>query len=82
MRFGSAWPGANFRLVDNNTDIAPDIHLLALVPDKPGTLELREMSLAISILSTSSGFLHMVGRIRCAIIVSHQVNANDRRSGR
>ena len=23
MRFGSAWPGANFQLIDNNTEIAP-----------------------------------------------------------
>lgn len=46
MRFGSAWPGANFQLVDKNTEIAPNIHLIALVSDKPGTLELREVSLA------------------------------------
>src|SRR6201993_3411240 len=48
MRFGSAWPGANFQLVDKNIEIAPDIHLIALVSDKPGTLELRELSLAIN----------------------------------
>ena len=48
MRFGSAWPGANFQLVDRDTEIAPDIHLIALVSDKPGTLELRELSLAIN----------------------------------
>jgi 7,8-dihydropterin-6-yl-methyl-4-(beta-D-ribofuranosyl)aminobenzene 5'-phosphate synthase len=41
MRFGSAWPGANFQLIDKNTEITPDIHLIALVSDKPGTLELR-----------------------------------------
>jgi len=45
MRFGSAWPGANFELVDKNAEISPDIHLIALVSDKPGTLELRELSL-------------------------------------
>src|SRR5262249_14116397 len=39
MRFGSAWPGANFQLVDKNTEIAPNIHLITLVSDKPGTLE-------------------------------------------
>ena len=39
MQFGSAWPGANFQLVDKNIEIAPDIHLIALVSDKPGTLE-------------------------------------------
>lgn len=58
MRFGSAWPGANFRLVDKNVDVAPDIHLITLVSDKPGTLELRELSLAIN---TSDGLVIVVG---------------------
>jgi len=58
MRFGSAWPGANFQLVDKNTDIAPNIHLITLVSDKPGTLELRELSLAID---TSEGLVIVVG---------------------
>jgi 7,8-dihydropterin-6-yl-methyl-4-(beta-D-ribofuranosyl)aminobenzene 5'-phosphate synthase len=47
MKFGSAWPGANFELIDKTTEIAPGIHLIALVSDKPTTLELRELSLAI-----------------------------------
>jgi len=58
MHFGSAWPGANFELVDKNTEIAPDIHLIALVSDKPGTLELRELSLAIN---TPEGMVIVVG---------------------
>lgn len=58
MRFGSAWPGANFQLVDKNTEIAPDMHLIALVSDKPGTLELRELSLAID---TPEGMVIVVG---------------------
>jgi 7,8-dihydropterin-6-yl-methyl-4-(beta-D-ribofuranosyl)aminobenzene 5'-phosphate synthase len=58
MRFGSAWPGANFELVDKNAEIAPGIHLVALVSDKPGTLELRELSLAIN---TSEGMVIVVG---------------------
>jgi 7,8-dihydropterin-6-yl-methyl-4-(beta-D-ribofuranosyl)aminobenzene 5'-phosphate synthase len=58
MRFGSAWPGANFQLVDKNTEIAPDMHLIALVSDKPGTLELRELSLAID---TPEGVVIVVG---------------------
>jgi len=58
MRFGSAWPGAHFQLVDKNTDITPDIHLITLVSDKPGTLELRELSLAIS---TPDGLVIVVG---------------------
>jgi len=58
MRFGSAWPGANFQLVDKNTEIAPNIHLITLVSDKPGTLELRELSLAFS---TPDGMVIVVG---------------------
>ena len=48
MRFGSAWPGANFELIDKNTEILPGMHLIALVSEKPGTLELRELSLAMN----------------------------------
>jgi 7,8-dihydropterin-6-yl-methyl-4-(beta-D-ribofuranosyl)aminobenzene 5'-phosphate synthase len=58
MRFGSAWPGANFQLIDKNTEIGPGIHLIALVSDKPGTLELRELSLA---LETPDGMVVVVG---------------------
>jgi 7,8-dihydropterin-6-yl-methyl-4-(beta-D-ribofuranosyl)aminobenzene 5'-phosphate synthase len=47
MRFGSAWPGANFQLVDKTVEIASNIYLISLVSDKPGTLELHELSLAI-----------------------------------
>src|SRR5437660_3406262 len=58
MRFGAAWPGANFQLVDKTIEIATGIHLIALVSDKPGTLELRELSLAIS---TPEGMVIVVG---------------------
>jgi 7,8-dihydropterin-6-yl-methyl-4-(beta-D-ribofuranosyl)aminobenzene 5'-phosphate synthase len=58
MRFGAAWPEANFQLVDRNTEIAPGIHLISLVSDKPGTLELRELSLAIN---TPDGLVIVVG---------------------
>ena len=58
MRFGAAWPGANFELIDKNTEITPGIHLIALVSDKPGTMELRELSLAIN---TPDGMLIVVG---------------------
>jgi 7,8-dihydropterin-6-yl-methyl-4-(beta-D-ribofuranosyl)aminobenzene 5'-phosphate synthase len=58
MRFGSAWPDTNFELVDKNAEIAPDIHLIALVSEKPGTLELRELSLAIN---TPDGMVIVVG---------------------
>jgi 7,8-dihydropterin-6-yl-methyl-4-(beta-D-ribofuranosyl)aminobenzene 5'-phosphate synthase len=58
MRFGAAWPGAKFQLVDKNVEIAPGIHLIALVSDKPGTLELRELSLA---METPDGMVIVVG---------------------
>ena len=58
IRFGSAWPGANFQLVDKNIEIAPGISLITLVSDKPGTLELRELSLAIN---TPDGLVIVVG---------------------
>src|ERR1041385_4651678 len=38
MRFGAAWPTANFELIDRTTEIFPGFHLIALVSDKPGTL--------------------------------------------
>jgi len=58
MRFGAAWPDANFQLIDKNVEIVPGIHLIALVSDKPGTLELRELSLA---LNTPDGMVVVVG---------------------
>jgi 7,8-dihydropterin-6-yl-methyl-4-(beta-D-ribofuranosyl)aminobenzene 5'-phosphate synthase len=58
MRFGSAWPGASFELIDKLTEIAPGIHVIALVSDKPGTLELRELSLTID---TPDGVVIVVG---------------------
>ena len=58
MRFGSAWPGANFQLVDKTMEIAPDMVLISLISDKPGTLELHELSLAIK---TPDGMVIVVG---------------------
>ena len=58
MRFGSAWPQANITLVGNSSEIAPRIYLISLVSDKPGTLELRELSLAID---TPDGMVIVVG---------------------
>jgi 7,8-dihydropterin-6-yl-methyl-4-(beta-D-ribofuranosyl)aminobenzene 5'-phosphate synthase len=58
MKFGSAWPGANFELIDKTTEIVPGIHLIALVSDKPTTLELKELSLAID---TPDGMVIVVG---------------------
>jgi 7,8-dihydropterin-6-yl-methyl-4-(beta-D-ribofuranosyl)aminobenzene 5'-phosphate synthase len=58
MKFGSAWPRANFELIEKTTEIALGIHLIALVSDKPSTLELRELSLAID---TPDGIVLVVG---------------------
>src|SRR5215475_7690915 len=58
IHMGEAWPGANFQLIDKNTEIAPGIYLIALISDKPGTLELRELSLAIR---TPDGLVLVVG---------------------
>ena len=58
MKFGTAWPGANVQLVDKNTEILPGINLITLVSDKTGTLELRELSLAIN---TPEGMVIVVG---------------------
>jgi len=58
IHMGEAWPGANFQLIDRNTEIAPGTYLIALVSDKPGTLELHELSLAIR---TPDGLVVVVG---------------------
>ena len=49
---------ANITLVGNSSEIAPRIYLISLVSDKPGTLELRELSLAID---TPDGMVIVVG---------------------
>lgn len=58
MKFGTAWPHANFELIEKTTEILPGIHLISLVSDKPTTMELRELSLAID---TPEGIVLMVG---------------------
>lgn len=58
MVFGSAWPRANFELIDQTKEITPGITLIALVSDKPTTLELKELSLAIR---TPDGLVLVVG---------------------
>jgi 7,8-dihydropterin-6-yl-methyl-4-(beta-D-ribofuranosyl)aminobenzene 5'-phosphate synthase len=58
LQFGTAWPGAKIELIDKTTEIAPGIWLIALVSDQPGTLELKEISLAIN---TPEGIVLVVG---------------------
>ena len=48
MEFGKAWQTAHFELIDKTTEVAPGVWLIALVSDVPGTLELKELSLAIN----------------------------------
>lgn len=55
--WGRPGPARTFNW-STNTEIVPDIHLIALVSDKPGTLELRELSLAIN---TPEGMVIIVG---------------------
>src|ERR1700704_2884013 len=58
MKFGAAWQGGNFGLIDKTTEIAPGIVLIALVSDAPGTKELKELSLAVN---TPEGIVLLVG---------------------
>jgi 7,8-dihydropterin-6-yl-methyl-4-(beta-D-ribofuranosyl)aminobenzene 5'-phosphate synthase len=58
MKFGSAWANARFELIDQTTEIAPDVTLIALVSDAPGTKELKELSLAVN---TTEGIVLVVG---------------------
>ena len=43
----SPWPQANFVRVDATTEIAPGVFIVPTISQVPGTLELREISLAI-----------------------------------
>jgi 7,8-dihydropterin-6-yl-methyl-4-(beta-D-ribofuranosyl)aminobenzene 5'-phosphate synthase len=58
MTFGTPWPSANFALIDGVTEAAPGISVIATVSQTPGTLELRELSLAIE---TPKGLILVVG---------------------
>jgi len=44
---GTPWPGGTFIPVAQQTEVAPGIFILSGVSTSPGTLELRELSLAI-----------------------------------
>lgn len=58
LRFGAAWRDADIEVIDKTTEIAPGIWLIALVSDQKGTLELKEISLAID---TPEGVVVVVG---------------------
>jgi len=44
---GRLYEGSNFQLVDAMTEVAPGVFLISTISKTPGTLELRELSLAI-----------------------------------
>jgi len=58
LEFGTVWPGANIELVDSILQVAPGIAIISTVSKTPGTLELRELSLAVS---TPEGLMVLVG---------------------
>jgi 7,8-dihydropterin-6-yl-methyl-4-(beta-D-ribofuranosyl)aminobenzene 5'-phosphate synthase len=55
---GTPFPDARFSYVDKTTEVAPGVHVIALVSDTPGTREMRELSLAIR---TPAGVALLVG---------------------
>jgi 7,8-dihydropterin-6-yl-methyl-4-(beta-D-ribofuranosyl)aminobenzene 5'-phosphate synthase len=58
LTFGTPWVGANFTWIDTLTQVAPGIAIISTVSATPGTLELRELSLA---LKTAEGAVLLVG---------------------
>jgi 7,8-dihydropterin-6-yl-methyl-4-(beta-D-ribofuranosyl)aminobenzene 5'-phosphate synthase len=55
---GSPWEEANFKIVSANQEIFPGFHLLIVQSQKPGTVEMNELSLAIR---TPQGLAVVVG---------------------
>jgi 7,8-dihydropterin-6-yl-methyl-4-(beta-D-ribofuranosyl)aminobenzene 5'-phosphate synthase len=58
LRSGTPWPAANFSWVDSLTEVAPGVAIISTISKTPGTLELRELSLAIR---TPEGVVLLVG---------------------
>src|ERR1700674_3987997 len=58
LDFGTPWPTAHFVWVDSVTEVAPGVSIIPTVSQRPGTLELRELSLA---LRTPNGLILLVG---------------------
>ena len=58
LTFGTPWPAAHFVWVDSATDVAPGVSIIPTVSQRPGTLELRELSLG---LRTPDGLVLIVG---------------------
>jgi 7,8-dihydropterin-6-yl-methyl-4-(beta-D-ribofuranosyl)aminobenzene 5'-phosphate synthase len=47
LTFGTPWPEANIQWIDSLTEVAPGVTIISTVSQNPGTLELRELSLAV-----------------------------------
>jgi 7,8-dihydropterin-6-yl-methyl-4-(beta-D-ribofuranosyl)aminobenzene 5'-phosphate synthase len=58
LEAGTPWPGANFVAVSQKTELEPGLFILAGVSTTPGTLELKELSLAIK---SPQGLILIVG---------------------
>jgi 7,8-dihydropterin-6-yl-methyl-4-(beta-D-ribofuranosyl)aminobenzene 5'-phosphate synthase len=58
LTFVTPWPSAHFVWVDSTTEVAPGVSIIRTVSQKLGTLELRELSLA---LRTPNGLILVVG---------------------
>ena len=58
LEAGTPWPGGNFIPVNQKTEVAPGIFILSGVSTTPGTLELKELSLAIK---SPQGLILIVG---------------------
>jgi 7,8-dihydropterin-6-yl-methyl-4-(beta-D-ribofuranosyl)aminobenzene 5'-phosphate synthase len=58
IRHGTPWPDAKFVWIKETTEIVPDVWLVAVVSEVPGTREMRELSLA---LRTSRGLILVAG---------------------
>jgi len=76
---GSPWARANFIYVDSLTEVAPGIFLISTVSQTPGTLELRELSLAIKtskglILTTGCSHPGIESILQAAIVIDTRVH--------
>jgi len=58
MTFGTPWLSANFVWLDSVTEVAPGISVISTVSQTPGTMEMRELSLAIK---TPKGLILVAG---------------------
>jgi 7,8-dihydropterin-6-yl-methyl-4-(beta-D-ribofuranosyl)aminobenzene 5'-phosphate synthase len=58
LEAGTPWPGGNFIPVSQKTEVAPGIFILSGISTFPGTLELKELSLAIK---SPQGLILIVG---------------------